>query len=693
MGRLGRASFLVALLLALPVAGQAQDSPAAASGGACAVLGRLSGLYRSEDGNIEARWAFTTLGETVRPGDSFLTEHTNMPAVGSTGPGPHYVLYGVVDADCASVSGKWRALFAPSDEQKLMTGDFFASLAPGTITITDADDDPDQPHGWVGISVAFVDEPDPPMQIVYAQPLELHGLFGKMVTVSIADQLAFAGENSATQTVFLADALEFHATSQSPGTIDLETALEFHAPSSGPKSIALTDRLAFPGKSHQGRTIDLAGALEFRGKPFGRRSIDLAEPLQFKGKQHGTRTAALSDTLTFHGEWPAVHTVTISEPLEFHRKRDETRSVALAGLSFHGKTPAAIRSVGLSGPLMFQGKRRPATRTVALPVRLAFPGDTASARAALTATAPDPAGAGPCGALLGDSIRRADFNQAIPQSADDITAEAIEKLRAAYAPYQKSTADALDTQADCMERRLESFRTLTALSPHNYWANNPAFNGATFYTGQIEAVRNAAHYLRQVDWELQGIEQAMKHAETFYIFDSVDDPQAMKFGLVTDGRDAPEFQDANSMRMRDFELLKKHAETDAAAMTTQRNRYFRRKLAQRFRYLDALMARTIAGLADWTEVENHVTRTFMPRVASAITTRVNELKDIHDETQPPTAVFVLPQGEFDRYFKEFSKLTQTTGPKIGKNSFRDFMNNKVWYDDYDPWPDASALSP
>ena len=687
MDRRGLASLLFALALAIPTAGSAQEQPAA--GDLCAALGDPTGLYRSADGSNETRWKFNSAGDTVRPGDPFLAEHVKAELIERLGAGTHYVLFGEVGPGCETATGTWRAVFPPEGE-RLMAGQFTAKLEPGTISFASADDDAQTPHGWKDISTDYVVEPDPPVLIVFADPLQLLGQAARSVPVTLDDQLAFSGSKAEPRTVLLDDGFEFRARVLKPGTVDLDEALEFHGPSGGPLSIALDEGLSFAGNSTELRPLTLTGVLQFHGKPLALRAVELAEPLQFSGDRNETRIVRLGEPLRFEGVWPSVRTVVLSAPLEFHRRREATRNVATAALSFRGKTAAQMRVIDLAGPLIFQGQITD-QQTLVMPARLVFPGDTASARAALTARPVDPTGAGPCGTPVGDSIARADFEALIPASPDDVTVEAIDGLLAAYTPYAAKTAQTLDTQADCMEQRLEAFSALIKISPHDRWAQNPAFNGQSFYSGQIEAVRNAALYLRQVDWELAGIDQAMKDTETFHIFDLVDDPEAMKFGLVTDGGDAPEVLGSNSMKMSDFELLLKHAENDANALLTQRNRYFQRKIAQRFRYLDALVVRTTEGLADWTALENHLTRSFMPRVASAITTRINELKKVHDETQPATAPFVVPQGEFDGYFSEFTRLAQTSGPKIGNASFRDFMNNKVWYSDYDSWPDTTII--
>ncbi|MEX3007316.1 hypothetical protein [Hoeflea sp. TYP-13] len=690
MGRRVLASFLSALFLAVPAAGWAQQSPSPATQDLCAELGGLSGLYRTENGNFESRWSFTTASGVARPGDSFLAEHTDLHAVESLGPGAHYVFYGVIDADCGSVSGKWRALFAPSGK-RLMTGDFSASLEPGAITITSADDDADQPHGWKNVRYLFVDEPDPPRGIIFAEALEFQSQSGKGTAITMSAQLAFQGAVRETRMVELSEKLAFHGTSQAIAAIEFDMKLEFHGPPTDPRTIAFDDGLQFRGKPRPKRTIDLAESLEFHGEPYAARTIELSQGLVFSGKRFASRITELSEALTFRGEEPHTREVAVLETLEFHHGRNGTRSVVITdALIFYGNVDQS-RSVSFSDALAFQGERRPAPQNIALATRLVFPGDTELARAAIITAPPAPTGAGPCGNFLDDSFRTAEFSQSLPESADDITVEFIEKLRAGFTPFQEGAARALETQAACMEKRLESFQKLSALSPHDYWTSNPAFHGETFYTKQIEAARNAALYLRQIAWELQGIEQALKHEEQFFIFDSLDDPQAMKFGLVTDGLAEPAPQAGNAMRMRDFELLQKHAEADAGALVTQRNRYIRRKLAQRFRYLETLLPRTLDGLAAWTQIENHVTRDFMPRVASAISLRIKELKGIHDETQPISVAFSVPDGEFDSYAQEFSRLTQTTGPKIGGGSFDDFMHNKVWYDDFDTWPDAKSL--
>ncbi|MEM6461164.1 MAG: hypothetical protein AAF724_04540 [Pseudomonadota bacterium] len=683
------AALCAALALAFPGGAFAQQSSGASFAAVCAALDEPSGLYRTSDDQWEARWSFTSPGDTARPGDAFLAEQTHLPDTDERGPGPHYVLYGVIGPDCATLTGKWRALFAP-DGERLMTGDFSAEILPGRIVIAQADDDPENPHGLAGPSFVFVEEPDPPVLIVFADALTLQGQAGRAAPVALEDELSFTGAATAAQTVALSNPLTFTGRRLSAAGIDIGRPLAFSGVTQAPSTINVEDTLIFSGKAPASRNIDIASTLAFSGEPLTRRTVVLAPGLAFTGQSRQTSTVTLPVALNFSGVASPIRTVMLSAPLEFRRGKDRSRNITTAELAFSGATEASLQTIDLVRPLEFSGLET-SQRAVALVTRLVFPGDTAAARAAVIASPADPAGAGPCGALIDESIAPPQVDALIPQAADDVIAENIEALRAALSPYAQRTADALDAQADCMQRRLVAFEALTALSPHDRWAQNPAFDGQRFYTDQIKAVRNAALYARQVAWELDGIAMAMADEETFYIFDTLDDPEAMKFGLVTGDAVEPAVTDGASMRKGDFELLQKHAESDATALMTQRNRYFLRKIAQRMRYLDALMARTAAGLADWTTIENHLTRSFMPRVASAIGLRINELKAAHDNTAPPTAPFIIPAGEFDTYFEDFARLTQTRGPKIGNATFRDFMNNKVWYGEYDQWPDASVV--
>lgn len=686
MIRRGLATVLFALVLSLPGIARSQDGTSEA----CVALGNPTGLYRSPDGSMQTRWAFNFAGETVRPGDPFLAEHTLMSRLSDLGPGPHYVLFGAVGPDCRTAVGQWRALYPPETAGRRMNGSFTAALAPEQITFSIVEDDDAAPHGWAGLETSFVDEPAPARQIVFAEALEHHGPPRQGKALAFDEPLAFSGRRSEPAVIALTDGLRFPARRLAPTELDLTPGLSFEGRPVGPREVTLAGTLSLSGAVFEKRPVDIAATLAFHGKPLGLQTVDLVSPLQFTGKQYGPRPVALGESLEFSGALPVQRLVTIDTPLTFRHRENTERILALPRLAFRGKPDTQRQIVDLAGPLTFSGTQWD-TPSFVMPVRLVFPGDTAEARAAVITRPVDPAGAAPCGTVADAAIERADFEALIPQAPDEVTAEAVEKLRAAVAPYVRRVAAALDVEAVCMEQRLQAFETLTALSPHDRWARNPAFNGRQFYTGYIAAVRNAAQYLRQVEWELTGIEQALKDTETFYLFDSVDDPEALKFGLVTDGEDSPTVREATRMKMGDFELMKKHAESDAVAMLNQRNRYFQRKIAQRLRYLDALIARTQEGLADWTAIENHITRDFMPRVAAAIQARIAELKEEHDRTQPLTAIFFIPRGEFDAYFTEFAGLTQSTGPRIGNASFRDFMNNKVWYGDHDAWPSADLL--
>ena len=98
-----------------------------------------------------------------------------------------------------------------------------------------------------------------------------------------------------------------------------------------------------------------------------------------------------------------------------------------------------------------------------------------------------------------------------------------------------------------------------------------------------------------------------------------------------------------------------------------------RKLALRLAYLEALLPRTIAGLAEWTQVEGYLTREFMPRVAGEVAAGTDQ--------------------DAGSYAREFSELAQVTGNRISGDEFADFMGGKVRDGDFDPWPDAKILLP
>lgn len=745
-------AFLVlALTFAAPAAAQEQDT--------CAGLGDLSGLYTTSDGSVEASWTFASSGETHRAGDPFQAEHTYLPAVERLGPGPHYLLFGRMGDGCRSISGTWRALFAPSGGG-LTTGAFTASVAPGAITIVSADDDADQPIGWLGLNYQ-IDGNDEPVPVDLQERLAFSGATVTSHGVTIAGQLLFEGERPAIATITITDTLAFAGRQQRSRTIEttplafrgpkggtriveLDATLAYRSASRGARLLELAETLAFSGKKDAQRVVVLEESLTFSGKPHIVRTVRLSETLAFPGRPVATRIIALEEALAFSGKPHVVQRVTLTDALEFHGDRRAPRQVETGALSFSGMPPATRRidlsetlelhglapaghTVTLLRRLAFQAERegtrpvafsqsltfsgpRVARRSVTMPVPLAFHGNTvetqdvslpaglafsgkqARARIVLTdaalqfhgMTGPvevsivlenlDPVGAGPCGLMLDTGLRTLDIEESLPETPDGITHDYIEKLRAAFGPYHSYIADTLDRQAACMEERLAGFREIAANDVHEKWLKAPAFNAETFYTNQIRATRNAALYLRQIAWELDGIAQILNDEESFHSFmTGVDAPEAANFGLVTEDAAVPVPQGGDVMRARDFELMVKHAPETAETLIAERNRYLHRKLALRLAYLEALLPRTIQGLADWTQVEGYMTREFMPRVAGEIAAGTADA--------PPS------------YAQEFTKFTQVTGNRISGGEFSDFMGGKVRNGDFDPWPDAKILLP
>ena len=261
-------SALLALALSAPVSGRAQDGPAEA----CVALGNPTGLYRSEDGAMETRWAFNFAGETVRPGDPFLAEHTLISRLTDLGPGPHYVLFGLVGPDCNSASGQWRALFPPDSADRRMNGTFTATLTPQLISYDEVEDDKNEPHGWTGLRTAFVSEPAPPRQIVFAETLEHHGPPRQTATLALGNRLSFSGRRAAPIAIAIPNGLRFQARRQDSAALDLAPALEFHGRLTGTIGVTLTDTLALSGRLLNRQTLDLAAPLEFHGKPWSQLS-------------------------------------------------------------------------------------------------------------------------------------------------------------------------------------------------------------------------------------------------------------------------------------------------------------------------------------------------------------------------------------------------------------------------------------
>ncbi|WP_419914295.1 hypothetical protein [Hoeflea sp.] len=742
----------LALTFAAPAAAQEEDT--------CAGLGDLSGRYTTSDGSIEANWSFASSGGTPQAGDPFQAEHTYLPAVERLGPGPHYLLFGRMGDGCRSISGTWRALFAPTGSG-LTTGAFTASVAPGAITIVSADDDADQPIGWLGVNyqidgngapqpvdlqerlvfsgptfatrditidgqLAFPGEAPVSVEIDFRELLLFSGKRPQSRTIEPDASLAFNGQSAGARSIALGAALEFHGKPAGTRALDLADALAFSGKKQAQRVVNLNQSLSFPGKPHVVRTVELRKTLAFEGQPLTTRVITLRESLAFSGKPHvvqqvtlgetlvfrgeqrGPRTVepgalvfrgkppamrriALSETLELHGLAPAGRTVTLRRQLSFQTDRDRTRPVAFSqSLAFTG--PRAVsRPVTLPGPLAFSGDTVE-TQDVPLPGSLAFSGRQMRAQIVLTdaalefhgMTGPvevsivledlDPVGAGPCGLMLDSGLRTLDIEESLPETPEGITPDYIEKLRAAFGPYHSYIADTLDRQAACMEERLAGFREIATDAAHESWLKAPAFNAETFYTNQIRATRNAALYLRQIAWELEGIAQVLNDEESFHSFvTGVDAPEAANFGLVTEGAAVPVPQGGDIMRGRDFELMVKHAPETAETLITERNRYLHRKLALRLAYLEGLLPRTIGGLADWTQLEGYLTREFMPRVAGEIAAGTG--------------------GDADSYAQEFSELAQVTGNRISGSEFSDFMGGKVRDGDFDPWPDAKILLP
>ncbi|WP_136659403.1 hypothetical protein [Nitratireductor sp. XY-223] len=747
------AVLVLALTFAAPAAAQEEDT--------CAGLGDLSGLYTTSDGSVEADWTFLSSGETPQAGDPFQAEHTYLPGVERLGPGPHYLLFGRMGEGCRSISGTWRALFAPSGTGRMMSGAFTASVAPGAITIVSAEDDADQPVGWLGLNYQ-IDGNGEPVPVTLQQRLAFNGTTVTTRDVTVAAQLSFGGERPATGTVELGErlaftghqpqsrtiewgeTLAFHGLGDGTRTVELTATLEHHGKPTGTRTLDLADALAFSGKESAQRVVALAESLSFSGKPYAVRRIELAETLAFPGQPLRTRTIALEEALAFSGKPHAVRRLTLTDALAFQGEARAPRGLDLGALSFSGTPPVtrridfnealelhglmpAGRRVTLSRRLTFHADRdgtrpislgerlafsgpRPVSRAVAMPSPLSFHGDTvrmrevslpgalhfsgkqARARMVLTdgtlefhgMTGPievsivmenlDPVGAGPCGLMLDTGLRTLDIEESLPETPDGITPDYIEKLRAAFGPYHSYIADTLDRQAACMEERLEGFREIAADAAHESWLKAPALNAETFYTNQIRATRNAALYLRQIAWELDGIARILNDEESFHLFDSgIDAPEAANFGLVTKGADAPVPSGGDIMKAKDFELMLKHAPETAEALIAQRNQYLHRKLTQRLAYLEGLLPRTIGGLADWTQVEGYVTREFMPRIAGEIAAGTG--------------------GDAASYAREFSELAQVTGNRISGGEFSDFMGGKVRDGDFDPWPDAKILLP
>lgn len=768
------AGLALALLLCITVPLRAEDD-IVAEGNACAGLGEMSGVYRTSDGGVEAKWTFGTGTGAVKPGDPFAAEHTYLPATERLGEGPHFFLFGQVGKDCTSISGTWRALFSPSGRTRLMSGAFTASIAPGTITVVNADNDPQQAHGWLGLNYRRSALPEAVL-VDLRQRLEFHGPDHRARNTELSERLAFSGARPAKRSLVLPGAVSFRGEPPVSRNVVLAESLAFRGENDRVRRIAIAAGLSFGGKPVSTQTVPVAQALSFsgrlaaartvvldrplafRGKPHVIRTIDLTEILWFSGKPHRIRTITFEDRLIFVGKPQRSLPVLLTEVLIFAGDAAETRSVEpVQGLRFSGteRQPAVIalsrslqihgprpgtRAIGLPRALSFNGARernrrvafeaplvfsgpRLASRTVdigtglffggasrqtqqiALPAALEFAGKAIRSRVVTLGQVLEfhsggepaeisivleglaPTGTGPCGDALDTGLKVLDIDRSLPDTSEGITADYIQRLRSAFAPYQAYASNALERQAECMETRLAEFRRLTDGGTHDQWLQTPAFNAETFYTNQITATRNAALYLRQIALELEAIEGILRDEEQFHSFGGVDEPEAANFGLVSENGAEPSAEGSDVMSMRDFELMAKHIPANAEALTAQRNLYLQRKLALRFGYLEDLLPRTIKGLADWTQVDGYVKGRFLPQVAAAIDARLDELRLAAGEG----ADLAMPQDEFASHARAFSNLTQVTGNRISGDSFEDFMSGKVRNNDFDPWPDPEAI--
>ncbi len=368
----------LALTFAAPAAAQEEDT--------CAGLGDLSGHYTTSDGSVEANWTFASSGETPQPGDPFQAEHTYLPAVERLGPGPHYLLFGRMGEGCRSIIGTWRALFAPTGSG-LTTGAFTASMAPGAITIVSADDDADQPIGWLGLNYQ-IDGNGAPVPVDLQERLVFSGPTFSTQDITIEEQLAFLGETPVSveidfqellvfsgkqpqsRTIEPDASLTFHGQGTNARTIALDATLEYHGKPSGTQLLDFADALAFSGKKRAQRIVDLGQSLSFSGKPHVVRTVELAETLAFPGRPVTTRTITLQEALAFSGKPHVVQRVILDDALAFHGAQRAPRTVNLDPLVFQGD-PQGIRRIDLSETLELHGLE-PAGRTVTLTRQLSF---------------------------------------------------------------------------------------------------------------------------------------------------------------------------------------------------------------------------------------------------------------------------------------------------------------------------------
>ncbi|MEM9105017.1 MAG: hypothetical protein AAGC96_05125, partial [Pseudomonadota bacterium] len=333
MIRRGLAAVVLALVLSAPGIARSQD----ALSEACVALGNPTGLYRSQDGSMQTRWAFNFAGETVRPGDPFLAEHTLIARLSDLGPGPHYVLFGAVGPDCRTAVGQWRALYPPETAGRRMNGSFTAALVPEQITFSIVEDDDAAPHGWAGLVTSFVDEPAPARQIVFADALEHHGPPLQSEAIAFNEPLSFSGRRSEPTVIALPDGLSFSARRLEPAALDLAPGLAFHGQPAGPREISLAETLSLSGAVFAQRQVDLVATLEFHGKPLGQQVVELLSPLQFSGKQFGPRPVELANRMQFSGALPVMRVVTMDTPLTFRHRNTAGRTLALPRLAFQGK--------------------------------------------------------------------------------------------------------------------------------------------------------------------------------------------------------------------------------------------------------------------------------------------------------------------------------------------------------------------
>ncbi|MCY6382087.1 hypothetical protein [Hoeflea prorocentri] len=404
----------LALLFCTTVPLRAQDNTTA-DGDVCASLGDLSGVYRTSDGSVEAKWMFGAGTGAVNPGDPFTAEHTYLPGVARLGAGPHYFLFGRVGEDCTSISGTWRALFSPSGNARIMSGAFTASIAPGTVTIISADDDPERSHDWLGTNYRQNTAPEA-ILVDLSGRLEFHGPAYRVRQTELSGPLAFSGERPAARSLALSQALTFNGAPPTSRQIALTESLKFHGEDGQVRTVEITTGLSFGGKPLNTQTVSVADALSFSGRQPAARTIMMDRPLAFRGKPLVVRTIDLTDTLLFQGKPYRRHSVTLTERLAFSGKPQQSLIVELTealvfagdavrtrivdpkqGLQFSGteRQPLVIalnrsltlrgphpgaRDIGLAPTLSFTGAQE-WNRRIAIAVPLAFHGPRVQSRA------------------------------------------------------------------------------------------------------------------------------------------------------------------------------------------------------------------------------------------------------------------------------------------------------------------------